>query len=132
MAAVEHACIHEHVERVLVSLEMELVARAAVEGTPLVGTDLRAQVLVAEKGERAPRRGAAPEVEMDRPLALPAEMQAAGGVEERRQLGQPIAAPGRRDPRELLPHVLRRDHAASPVTPSSASNRRLTATPALP
>ena len=112
--AVEHTCRDEHAERPFVAVDVELVAGPTVEGPPPVRADLRADPLVAEERERAPRRRAAPEVEVERPLALSAQVQAARGVEERGQLGQPDRSADRRDLRELLSHVLGRDHAPSP------------------
>ena len=60
---------------------------------------------------------------MERPVAGAAQVQAPGGVEQRRELGAPVALALRRDRGELLADVLRRDQSA---TPSSASSRRLT------
>ena len=59
---------------------------------------------------------------MERELAVRAEVEAAGGVEQCRDLGERVAAPGGRNCRELVPDVLGKRHA---VTPSSASRRRL-------
>jgi hypothetical protein len=43
-------------------------------------------------------------------LAAAAEMEAAGDVEERRELGEPVAVASRRDRRQLVPHILRTGH----------------------
>ena len=58
---------------------------------------------------------------MERKLAVTAEVQAAGRMEERRDLGQRVAAASGSDGRELVSDVLGERHAA----PSSASRRRL-------
>ena len=58
-----------------------------------------------------------------------AQMEAPRRVEERRELGAPVALPLRRDRRELLADVLGGDHR---TVPSSASRRRLTSMPASP
>jgi hypothetical protein len=64
-----------------------------------------------------------------RPLSSSPQMEAARGVEERRELGQPVAVARGSDLRQLLPDVLR---CGQSETPSSARSRRLTATPADP
>ncbi len=127
--AVDDAGSREHAQGVVVALDVELVPRRSVEGPAPVGPDLRADPAVAEERERAPRRGAASEIEVQRPVAGAAEVQAPGGVEQRGELGAPIALALRRDRRELLANVLGRDHSS---TPSSASSRRLTSTPVAP
>ena len=119
----------EHAQRVGIAVDMELKARRRVERPASIGADLGADPALAEKRERPPRRGAAPEVEMERPVAAAAQMEAPGRVEQRRELGSPVALALWRDRRELLADVLRRDQSE---TPSSASSRRLTSTPALP
>ena len=127
--AVDDARGSEHPQRVGVPLDMQLKPRRGVEGPTSIGADLGAEPARAEKRKRPPRCGAAAEVEMERPVAAAAQMKAPGRVEERRELGPPVAFPLWRDCRELLTDVLGRDQSE---TPSSASSRRLTSTPALP
>ena len=129
MAAIHDAGVGQHAERVLVTVDVQLVARCALERTPPVRADLGANPGGAQKGERAPRCCATPEVEMERPGSCAAQVQAARGVEEGRQLRPAIAVALRRDARELLADVLGGDHRC---TPSSASRRRLTSTPVRP
>jgi hypothetical protein len=119
----------EHAQRVGVSVDMELKPRRGVERPSSIGADLGAEAAVAEKGERAPRRGAASEVEMERPVAAAAQVETAGGMKERRELSSSVALALRGDRGELLPDVLGRDQSE---TPSRARSRRLTSTPALP
>ncbi len=107
---------------------MELVAGRLVERTTPVRADLGPDLRISQQAEGTARRRPAGEVEMQRPLASSSEMEAARRVEERRQLGQPVALPSGRDPRELLSDVL----GGHSSTPSSASRRRLTPTPAEP
>ena len=129
MTPVDDPGVGEDGERLRVALDVELEARAAVEGPASVRADLRADAVLAEEGERPSRGRSAAEVEMEPPATVAAEVQVAGGVEERRELGAPVALTLRDDARELLSDVLRRDQR---TTPSRASRRRLTATPAEP
>jgi hypothetical protein len=119
----------EHAQRVGVSIDVELKPSRGIERPSPIGADLGAEPAVAEKGKSAPRGGAAPEVEMERPVAAAAQVETAGGMEERRELRSPIALALGGDRRELLPDVLRRDQSE---TPSRVRSRRLTSTPALP
>jgi hypothetical protein len=107
---------------------MELIARALVEGAPAVRADLGTDPDVAQDAEGAARSCPTPQIEVQCPLALPSEMEAARRVEECGQLGEPVALPSRNDPRELFPDVL----GCQSRTPSSSSKRRLTRTPAEP
>ena len=109
-------------------VNVELVAGRAVERAATIGSNLGADLDVAEEAERTPRGGTAREIEMERPLPSPAEMEVSGGVKERGQLGEAVARANGRDPRKLLPDVL----GGHRRTPSSASKRRLTPTPAEP
>ena len=127
--AVDDARCDEDVERARVALHVELEARRAIERAPAVGADLGPDSFVAEQRERPARSCAAPEVEMKAPLPVSAQVEVARGMEERGELRTPVAVACRRDARELLADVLGRDQRD---TPSSPSNRRLTATPAEP
>ncbi len=119
----------EDAERVGVSGDVQLVSGRRVERAATVGPDLGPDAALAEKRECTPRSRPAPEVEVERPVAGSAQVQAASRVEEGRELGATVALALRRDRRELLADVLRRDQS---TTPSSASRRRLTSTPADP
>ena len=86
---------------------MQLVARRARERVLLVRADLRLDLERAQERERAPRDRRARQVEMQRDLAAPAQMHAAGDVEEPGELGEAIAVRIRRDLRELVAQLLR-------------------------
>jgi hypothetical protein len=116
-------------QSVVVPVDVELVARRRVERSAAVRADLGPDSAVAQKGERTSGRCAAPEVEVERPVSRPAKMEAPRRVEQCRELGSAVALALRRDRRELLPDVLGRDQR---TTPSSASSRRLTSSPAAP
>ena len=121
--------IDEDLERSRVACDVELIPRRRIEGTATICPDLRPDPALAQERECPPRRGAAAEVEMQSPVACGTKVQAAGRVEERRELREPVARALRRDRGELFAYVLRGDHR---TTPSSASNRRFTSTPASP
>ena len=89
---------------------MELVARGRRERALPIGADLGLDAEIAEELEGPPRDGGAREIEVERDLPVAAQVQAAGGVRERGKLGERVAAPGRRDARELLADVLRAPH----------------------
>jgi hypothetical protein len=108
---------------------VELVARRGVERTAAVRPDLRADATVDQERERPPRGRAAAEIEVQPPVARTAEVQASCSMEERGQLGPTVALALRRDCGQFLADILRGDHSS---TPSSASNRRFTSTPASP
>ena len=74
-------------------------------------------------GQRSYRRR---DVEMECHVTVPANVQRAGRVEERRELRTSVALPHGRDLGELLAHILRRRHNE---TPSSARRRRFVMTP---
>src|SRR5262249_7693262 len=80
----------------------QLVTGRAGEGAAPVRADLRADAQAAQEREGAPRGRGAREVEVHRELAVTAEMPRAGGVEERRELGEGATASVRRDRRELV------------------------------
>jgi len=119
----------QRLERLGAPVDVQLEAGLLAEGTAPVGADLRRDALVAEERERTPRRCAAPEVEVERPFALGAKMEAARRVEERGELGEPVAATFGSDAAQLLADVL---GGRQRSTPSRASRRRLTPTPAEP
>jgi hypothetical protein len=129
VTTVDDACGNEDGERVCIACNVELVPGRRVERPTPVRPDLRAEAALAQKREAASSRGTAAQVEMQPPVPCRAQMQAAGRVEQRGELGSAIALPLRRDPRELLANVLGRDQR---TTPSSASSRRLTPIPASP
>ena len=106
VGAVEDAGTVQRRVGVLRALDVELVAGRAVEGPALVGADLGLTSQRAQQRERAARDGRAREVEVDVDAAAPAEVRAAGDVEEPGQLGEPVALGLRRDRRELLPQVV--------------------------
>lgn len=116
-------------ERVRVPVYVQLVASLPRERQAPVRSDLRGKRLPAEERERTPRRRAARKIEMEGPLALSTEVQAPRRMEERGQLGEPVTAPVGRDAPEFLSNVL---GARQRSTPSNASRRCLTATPADP
>src|SRR3990172_4449185 len=108
---------------------MELVARRPVEGAPAVRADLGPDPLLAQQRERTARDGSARDVQVQPPLSAATQVQASRRMEQCRDLRQPIARSLRGYLCELLTDVLG-GHQRS--TPSSASSRRLTATPAEP
>ncbi len=129
MTSIDDARSAEDAQGVGIAGDVQLVARWAVEGTASIGTDLRADLALLEQRERAASRRAAPEIEVQRPIATCPKVQAAGTVKKGGELGPLIARPTRSNSGELLPHVLGGDHG---TTPSSASSRRFTARPVAP
>ena len=129
VALVDHAGRAEHLEGVSVAGDMQLIARRPVERAAMIGADLRADPVTSKQCERPTGGSTAAEIEMQRPVARCAKVQAAGRVEERRELGPLVAAATGRDSRELLAHILGGDQM---TTPSRASNRRLTPMPVRP
>ncbi len=120
--APDDAGLAENLHRARAAEDVQLVARRAVECASPVRPDLALDAEVTQQRERPPGHGRRRHVEVERELAVTAEMEAAGRVEERRDLRERVAAPRGRDGRELVPHVLGERHA---VAPSSASRRRL-------
>jgi hypothetical protein len=129
MSSIDDTRRFEDAQGVGIAGNVQLVARCPVEGTAPIGADLRADLARAEERERAAGRGATPQIEVQRPIASCSKVQAAGRVKESGQLGPLIARATRSNSRELLSHVFGGDHGS---TPSSASSRRLTATPVVP
>jgi hypothetical protein len=106
----------------LVDLDVQLVARRLVERAAPVGADLGAHTQVAQERKRAAGGSRRAEIEMDGDAPAP-EVPGTGGVEERRDLGEPATAAERRDLRQLVPEVVGERHYMS--TPSRVSSRRL-------
>ncbi len=98
----------QYLERAFGAVDVQLVARAGLEGAAPVGSDLRRDTERAQKTEGATRDRRVGDVEVNRDFAAPFEVHAAGGMKEPRQLGQSIALTPRRDRRELVPQVLRK------------------------
>ena len=86
---------------------MKLVAGGAVERTPLIGADLRRDTEPTQERECSTRDGGVRDVEMDRDLPAPAQVHAAGRVEEPGQLGEPVTLAARGDRGELAAQILR-------------------------
>ena len=78
MAAVDDPGRDEDVQRARVALDVELEPCRAIEGASPVRADLGADAVLPKQRERAALRGPAPEVEVQPPLPVPAEMQVAG------------------------------------------------------
>src|SRR5204863_5976390 len=97
----------QDLQGVLVSCDVELIAHRTVEGTALVGADLGRDAEAAQQAEGAPRDGGVRNVEMHGDLPAALEVDAAGRVEEARELRQPVAVAPRCDRRELAAQVLR-------------------------
>ena len=108
-----------------VDLDVELVARRLVEGASGGRCGSRSGRRSSRRSANARRAAAAlDEVEVDGQLAVPAQMPRTGGVEERRELGEPAAAPPRRDRRQLVAQVARRTTARSRRAPAVAACSR--------
>ena len=122
----DHARLAQHLQRAVVAGDMELVARLPPEGVALIGADLGRDAQLAQETESAPRRSGAREVEVERDLAAPTEVQAARGMRETRELREPVALlAAARSPRA-------RSGDPQTETPSSSSSRRLYPTPSEP
>ena len=121
-AAPDDAGLTENLHRARAAENVQLVARRTVERALPVRPDLALDPEVAQERERSAGHRGRRDVEMERELAVPAEVEAAGRVEQRRDLRERVATPGGRNRRKLVPHVLGKRHA---VAPSSASRRRL-------
>ena len=132
MIVAEHAGLGENAERALRPLDVELVARRAAEGLRGVGADLRRDAELGQERERAAHGRRRREVEVERDGAAATEMHRSGGVEQRRDLRQPVAASRRCDRSQLRPDVVDERRRAHRCTPSSASSRRFSPRPAEP
>ena len=100
----------EHLERMLVAGDMELVAGRAIEPPPLVGPDLGRNAEASQQAEDTPSNGRLGHVEVKGDLAASPQVDAAGGVEEAGELGETIALAPRRDARKLAAQVFRQRH----------------------
>jgi len=69
------------------AFDVQLEAGRPVERAPAIGADLGADLHIAQKTERAPRRGPTCKIEVKRLLPFPPKVEVARRVEERRQLG---------------------------------------------
>ena len=105
--------------------DQQLRAGGAVEGAAPVRPDLGLDPKRAEDRERTARDRRLGEVEVERHRAAAEEVDGAAGVEEGRDLGQPVAAPRRRDRSELGACIGGERVDAHRSVPSSASSRRL-------
>jgi hypothetical protein len=106
-ACTQDAGLVQDLQRVLVTGDVELVARSTVEGAPLVGADLRRDAERTQEAEGAARDRRVGDVEMDRDLTAAAQVNAAGGVKQAGELGEPVALVAWRDRRELVAELLR-------------------------
>ena len=97
----------ENLESALVAGDMQLIARRTVECASLVGADFRGDAEAPQQAEGAACNGGLGDVEMHRHLAAAAVMDAAGGVEEPRQLRQPVALAAWPDRSELVAELFR-------------------------
>ena len=95
---VDHAGRRQDSQGVGVAVDVELVARRGVERAAPVGADLRADPAVAEEGERSAGGRPAAEVEVERPVSRPAQVEASRRVEQRGQLRPAVALALGRDP----------------------------------
>jgi hypothetical protein len=102
-----NARLVQDLERALVARDVELVPHAALERPAAVGPDLRRDAEAAQEAERTPGDRRIREIQVNRHLSAAAKVLAARGVEEPRQLGEPVALALRRDRRELVPEVFR-------------------------
>ena len=126
---VEDARLEQHVEGVCVLAEVKLIAGLAAERVTLIGANLGLDAQRPQESEGAARDRVRGDVEVEGERATTAQVHRAGGVEDRRGLGQPVAPPRRRDGGQLGANVLGERAVAQSSTPSSARRRRLSATP---
>ena len=115
----------ENVERAVAPGDVDLVPGRPVERPARVRADLGLDPEPAEQPERPPRHGSLGNVEMDRELAVSEQVQAAGGVEETRELRQPVAVAPRLDRGELAPDLVRERHLRAPAA-GACTRRRAT------
>ncbi len=106
-ARAQHARFVQNLERALVAGNMELVARRPIEGPPLVRADLGRDSEPSQQAEGTPHDGGVGDVEVEGDLAATSQVDAARGVEQPRQFGEPVALAARRDRGELAAEILR-------------------------
>jgi hypothetical protein len=87
----EHAGLMQHLKRTLFAVDVQLVARRAVEGAPPVRPDLGGDAESPQQAERTPSHGGVRKVEVNGHLATSPQVDAAGRVEEAGELRQPVA-----------------------------------------
>lgn len=98
----------QNLERPFVAGDMELIAGAALERAAAVCPDLGIDAERPQQAECAPRNRRIGDVEMDRHLTAPPQVDASGRMEEPRELRETVALTPRRDRRELVPEVVRK------------------------
>ena len=130
--AAEDACLGQHLDRVRRSVDQQLRARAPIEGVAAIRADLRVDAEAPEDREGPPCDGRLRDVEMEGQLPAPEEVDRAGGVEQRRDLREPVAAALGDDRRELGARVGRERDGAHRRVPSRASRRRFRPWPEAP
>src|SRR5205823_11368117 len=113
-ARAENAALPEDAERAGGSLDVELIARAAIEGPPPVRPDLGVDAERAEQAERPPSDSRARDVEVEGHLPR-THVPPARGVKERRQLGLPVAFALGRDRCQLVANIVRERHVPAPA-----------------
>jgi hypothetical protein len=106
-AGAQDAGFVQNLERVLVSGDMELVARGPVESPPPVRADLGRDAEPSQQAEGTANDGGVGDVEVEGDLAATPQVDAARGVEQPRQFGQPVALAAGRDRGELAAEILR-------------------------
>src|SRR5712692_10725375 len=97
----------QDLQSVLVTGDVQLVARPSLERAAAVRSELRGNAKPAQKAERAASDGRVGDVEVDRDLAAAFQVNAAGRVKEPGELSEPIALVPGRDRRELVAEILR-------------------------
>jgi hypothetical protein len=103
----EDAGLVEHLKCAIVSGDVELVSRSAVERATAVGPDLRGDAECSQQAERTACNRRVRDVEVNGDLASPPEVHATGRMEEPGQLRKSIALASRGDRRELVPQIFR-------------------------
>ena len=98
--SIDHACFGEHGHRVLTTGNQELVARR-FERALSIGPDLRVDPKVSQRTEGRPGDRGLSEIEVERELSSAEKVHGARRMQERRDLGEPVAASRRGDRREL-------------------------------
>jgi hypothetical protein len=103
----EHARLVEHLERAIVSGDVQLIPRPSGESVSWVRPDLGDDAERAQQTERSTRDRRVANVEMQGDLAAALQMDTSRRMEEPGELGETIALTARRDRRELVPEVFR-------------------------